>query len=212
MRESGTSDAPPHHHVGNPCEELVLLLRGLAAITLGVIAVAWHGITIGQLAMIFGAYAVFDGLVGLAGALRAAEAHQRWVTLLIEGLAGTAAGIAALGWAAITLLSLEYVIAAWALLTGLLEIASALRLRTYFPGEWLLALSGAASLILGVLMVALPLAGSLEVARWIGLYAFIFGALLIGLGLRLRACVASSEVQKPQTSRVNQWQRPDTLP
>ena len=189
-----------------------LLLRGLAAITLGLIAVAWHGITVGQLAMIFGAYAVFDGLVGLAGALRAAEAHQRWITLLIEGLAGTAAGIAVLGWAAITLLSLEYVIGAWALLTGVLEIASAVRLRTYFPGEWLLALSGAASLILGVLMVALPLAGSLEVARWVGLYAFIFGTLLIGLGLRLRACVPSSDVQESRIPRVNHWQRPNTHP
>ncbi len=189
-----------------------LLIRGLAAITLGVIAVAWHGITVGQLAMLFGAYAVFDGLVAFAGAVRAAEVHQRWLTLLIEGIAGIIAGIAALGWAAITLISLEEVIAGWALLTGVLEIAAAVRLRAYLPGEWLLALGGAASLILGVLTIALPLAGTLEISRWIGIYAFVFGALLIGLGLRLRACVIPSEEQESRSPDLTHWQRPEAHP
>src|SRR5207244_4300331 len=85
-----------------------------------------------------------------------------------------------------TALALVYVIAAWALATGVFEIAAALRLRRYIPHEWLLAVSGVASLILGILMIAIPLAGALAIALWVGAYAFVFGVLLVGLGFRLR--------------------------
>ena len=164
-----------------------LVLRGLAAIVLGLITIVWPGITLGALVLLFGAYALIDGLLSLAGAVRAAENHERWGALLFEGLAGIAAGIVTFAWPAITALTLVYVIAAWALITGVFEIAAAVRLRKVLPGEWLLALSGFASLILGILMIAVPLAGALAIAFWVGIYAFVFGALLIALGLRLRS-------------------------
>src|SRR2546427_87531 len=166
-----------------------LVIRGLAAIVLGVITFIWPGITLGALVLLFGFYALIDGLLSLAGAVRAAEGHERWGALLIEGLVGIAVAIITFAWPAITALSLVYIIAAWALLTGVFEIAAAVRLRKYFPGEWLLALSGIASLILGILMIAVPLAGALAIAFWVGAYAFVFGVLLIGLGFRLRAWV-----------------------
>jgi uncharacterized membrane protein HdeD (DUF308 family) len=164
-----------------------LVLRGLAAIVLGLITIVWPGITLGALVLLFGAYALIDGLLSLAGAVRAAENHERWGSLLFEGLAGIAAGIVTFAWPAITALTLVYVIAAWALITGVFEIAAAVRLRKVLPGEWLLALSGFASLILGILMIAVPLAGALAIALWVGIYALVFGALLIALGLRLRS-------------------------
>lgn len=164
-----------------------LVLRGLAAIMLGLITIVWPGITLGALVLLFGAYALIDGLLSLAGAVRAAENHERWGALLFEGLAGIAAGIVTFAWPAITALTLVYVIAAWALITGVFEIAAAVRLRKVLPGEWLLALSGFASLILGILMIAVPLAGALAIALWVGVYALVFGALLIALGLRLRS-------------------------
>lgn len=179
-----------------------LVIRGSIAVLLGILTFLLHDITLGRLALLFGGYAVIDGLVGFAGAVRAAEAHQSWAVLLIEGLAGIVAGSVALGWPGITLLSLEYVIAAWALITGTLEIAAAMRLRTYVPGEWLLGLSGAASLVLGILMIALPLAGTLNVRFWIGGYSLLFGALLLGLGSRLRNWVPAPAVLNDSQARL----------
>src|SRR5579872_2825589 len=135
-----------------------LVLRGLAAILLGFITVIWPGITLGALVLLFGAYALIDGVLSLVGAVRAAESHERWGVLLFEGLAGIVAGIVTFVWPAITALTLIYVIAAWALVTGVFEIVAAIRLRKYIPGEWMLGLSGLASLILGILMIAVPLA------------------------------------------------------
>jgi len=167
-----------------------LVIRGMAAIVLGLITAIRPGISLGALVLVFAVYAIIDGLVGIAGAGRAAEAHEHWGPLMIEGLAGVAAGVTAIAWPAITPLYLVYVIAAWALVTGVFEIIAALRLRKHIAGEWLLALSGLASLILGTLMLAIPLAEPLAIAFWVGAYAFVFGTLLIGLGIRLRRAVA----------------------
>ena len=166
-----------------------VVLRGLAAISLGVLTVAWHGLKDGELVLLFGGYAVLDGLVGLAGAIRAAQANEQWAVLVIEGLAGIGAGIFTFAWPAMTLFTLVYVIAGWALLTGLLEILAGLRLRSYISGEWFLIFSGIASLVLGILMVTLPLAGTLTIALGLGAYALVFGILLIRLGFQLRSWV-----------------------
>lgn len=163
-----------------------LVIRGAAAITLGLIALTAHEVTIRTLAIAFFGYAFIDGLVALAGAVRAAEVHQRWASLLVEALTGMAIALIAIAWPSITALELIRLIAIWALATGVLEIASAVRLRRTVRGEWLLVMSGVASMVLGVIMAALPLAGATAIATWMGTYAVVFGALLIGLGLRLR--------------------------
>jgi len=163
-----------------------LVIRGLAAILLGVITVFSPGITLGALVLVFGIYALIDGLVSIAGAVKAIQKHERWGILIFEGIAGIAVFIITIAWPAITALSLVYVIAAWALITGVFEIAAAIRLRKHIEHEWLLALTGVASLILGVLMIAVPLAGALAIALWVGAYAFVFGILLVVLGFRLR--------------------------
>jgi uncharacterized membrane protein HdeD (DUF308 family) len=180
-----------------------LVIRGLAAISLGLITLVWREITLHALALVFFGYAMIDGVVSVAGAVRAAEANQRWRMLLFEGLAGTATAIFAVAWPSMTDFSLVYWIAAWAFVTGIPEIVAAQRLRRHVAGEWLLALSGVASLMLGILMIALPLAGALAIARWIGAYAFIFGALLIGWGFRLRPLAkapAEAPAKVPGTS------------
>jgi uncharacterized membrane protein HdeD (DUF308 family) len=164
-----------------------LVVRGMAAIALGMIALIWHEMSLGVVGLLFGGYAMLDGLVGIAGAVRAAEMHQRWASLVIEGVAGVIAAIVTFAWPGMTILSLMYVIGAWALLTGVLEIAAARRLRKCASGEWLLVFSGIASLILGILMVSLPFAGLQTVVLWLGAYALLFGALLVGLGFRLRS-------------------------
>lgn len=163
-----------------------LVLRGALGVVLGFIAFAWPGITLRGLVILFGAYALIVGAVSLAGALHAAQAQERWISLVIEGLICIAAAVVAITWPTITIFSLVYLIGAWALISGLFEIAAAFRLRKHISGEWLLALSGIVSVIFGVLVMMMPIAGALVMAFWFGAYALIFGVILIALGFRLR--------------------------
>jgi uncharacterized membrane protein HdeD (DUF308 family) len=164
----------------------VVLLRGLAGIIFGLLTFFEPGISLAALVLLFGAYAFVDGVFSIVTAVRRRSA-DRWWLLLLEGIAGILAGIATLIWPAITAIVLLYLIAAWALVTGVLEIAAAIRLRKAITGEWLLALSGVASVILGVLLIIAPGPGALAVVIWIGAYAFVFGALLVALSFRLRS-------------------------
>src|SRR5579859_1242311 len=107
----------------------VLALRGVLAILFAVIAFCWPGITLVSLVWLWGAYAFVDGVFTLIASVRAAEHQQRWGMLLLEGISGIAVGIIAFAWPGITALVLVYLIAAWAIVTGLLEIAAAIRLR-----------------------------------------------------------------------------------
>jgi uncharacterized membrane protein HdeD (DUF308 family) len=164
-----------------------LVIRGLVAIVFGIVTFAWPGITVGALVLLFGVYALLDGVISIVGAWQAARAHERWGALILEGIIGiTAAAVTAI-FPGITALALVYLIATWALVTGALEIVAAMRLREYITHEWLLTLSGVASLLFGILAILLPLAGAVAIALGIGVYAFVFGVLLIGLGFRLRS-------------------------
>jgi uncharacterized membrane protein HdeD (DUF308 family) len=174
-----------------------LVLRGVVAVLLGVIAFAWPGITLTALVFLFAGYALVDGALSLAGAVRAVEARDRWGALLIEGLAGILAAVVTVIWPAITALALVYVIAAWAIITGVAEIVAAVRLRRYVRHEWLLGLAGLASVVFGVLMAAVPLAGALVIALWVGVYMLIFGGVMVALGFRLRSWTHGEHMGAP---------------
>jgi uncharacterized membrane protein HdeD (DUF308 family) len=163
----------------------VVMLRGFAAVLFGVVAFLAPGISLAALVLVFGAYAFADGILAIVTAVRRRGADRWWV-LLLEGLAGVAVGLLTIMWPGITALTLLYLIAAWALVTGVLEIAAAIRLRKVITGEWLLALTGVASVLFGLLLVVAPGAGALAVVLWIGAYALVFGCLLIALSFRLR--------------------------
>jgi uncharacterized membrane protein HdeD (DUF308 family) len=164
-----------------------LVIRGVVAIILGIVTFAWPGITLGALVLLFGAYALLDGIFSLIGAWRAVRSHERWGALVFEGVAGIVAAAVTVLWPAITALALVYIIAAWALVTGSLEITAAVRLREYISGEWLLVLGGIASILFGIVAILLPMIGALAIALVIGIYAFVFGVILIALGFRLRS-------------------------
>ena len=164
----------------------LFLLRGLAGIIFGIITFIAPGISLAALVLLFGAYALVDGVFALWSAIRR-RGQDRWWVLLLQGILGIAAGVLTLTLPAISALALLYVIAAWALVTGALEIAAAIRLRKVIAREWLLVLSGIASIVLGVLLALNPAAGALAVALWIGAYALVTGALLVGLSFRLRS-------------------------
>ena len=175
----------------------VVLLRGLAGIAFGVLTLVAPGISLAALVLLFGAYAFADGVLALVTAVRRHGTGSQWWMMLLEGIAGIAAGIVTLLWPGITALVLLYVIAAWAIVTGAFEITAAIRLRKAITGEWLLALAGIASVAFGVLMIIAPVAGALVVVLWIGAYALVFGAVMFALALRLRAWGASHGALHP---------------
>jgi len=164
-----------------------LALRGFLALLFGFLAFAWPGLTLAALVILFGAYVLVDGIFALVAAVRAAEAHERWWMFVLEGIAGVAAGLITFMWPGITGLVLLFLIAWWAIITGVFEIGAAIRLRREMAGEWALGLGGLASVIFGLLLLFRPGAGALAVIWLIGLYAVVFGVLLLMLAFRLRA-------------------------
>jgi uncharacterized membrane protein HdeD (DUF308 family) len=164
----------------------VFLLRGLAGILFGIITFVAPGISLAALVLVFGAYALADGVLAIVAAVRR-RGEGRWGMLLLEGLVGIAVAVVTLLWPGITAITLLYLIAAWATVTGVLELVAAVRLRKEIKGEWLLALGGVASIAFGVLVALFPGSGALALVLWIGAYALVFGVLLVVLSFRLRA-------------------------
>jgi uncharacterized membrane protein HdeD (DUF308 family) len=164
-----------------------VVLRGVAAVLFGVMALIWPGITLFVLVALFGAYALVDGVITLAtafGGNRERAGSRGW--LIAQGIAGIIIGILTFAWPGVTALALLWLIAAWAIVTGVLEIVSAVRLRRELRHEWLLALSGALSVLFGILLAVWPAAGALAVVTQIGIYAIVLGAALVALGVRMR--------------------------
>jgi uncharacterized membrane protein HdeD (DUF308 family) len=163
-----------------------LALRGLAAIVFGVLAFVWPGLTLWALVLLFGAYMLVDGIFAIVAVVRAAGREARWWLLLVEGVLGVLAGLVAFLWPGITALALLYLVAAWAIVTGILQIVGAVRLRREIEGEWALILGGVLSVIFGVVLVVLPGPGILALVWLIGAYAVVSGVLLIVLAFRVR--------------------------
>jgi uncharacterized membrane protein HdeD (DUF308 family) len=141
------------------------------------------GITLVTLVLLFGAYALVDGVFNVIAFFRVAS-HQ-WA-LLIEGVVGIVAGVITFAMPAITAIALLYLIAFWAILTGIFEIVAGIRLRKAIANEWLLLMMGVLSLLFGFLILFAPGAGALAIMLWIGAYALVFGVFLLALAFRLR--------------------------
>lgn len=165
----------------------MLTVRGVAAIVFGILTFIAPGASLFALVVLFGAYALVNGAFALAAAVSRGRAGERWGSLVVDGVVSLVFGVLTLAWPGISALALLYVIAAWAIVTGAAQVAAAIRLRKQIRGEWLLALGGVLSIAFGVLLIVAPVAGALAVVLWIGAYALVFGAVLVGLSLRLRA-------------------------
>jgi uncharacterized membrane protein HdeD (DUF308 family) len=178
----------------------VVGLRGLAALIFGILALVWPGVTLAVLILLFGAYAIVDGVLTLYSALRAGGKHV-WA-LLFEGVIGVLAGIIAFVWPGLTALALLFVIAAWAILTGILEMYTAVRMREVITNEWELILAGILSIIFGVLLAVQPGVGVLALVWLIGIYGIIFGIAMLGLAWRLHGTLARSHGATPGIPRT----------
>ena len=164
----------------------LMLLRGIASVVFGVLALAWPGKTLLILLVLFGAYAVVDGLLALGAAFgRGRSSGSSWWLAIVGGL-GVITGLATFLWPGVTAIILLFFIGAWTLMRGLLEIAGAIQMRRETEDAWLLALDGVVSVIFGVSVLVFPGAGALALIWIIAAYAIVTGAILILLSLRVR--------------------------
>lgn len=168
----------------------VVVLRGVLAVLFGVLAFLWPGITIAALVLLFGAYAVVDGLFSLIAAFRPAPGESRWLLALL-GVLSLVAGLFVLAQPAISSVVLLYVVAVWAVASGIVAIVAAIALRKMISGEWLLALSGVLSILLGLFLLSRPAAGMLGLVWAVALYAVAVGITLVVLGFKLRSWARS---------------------
>jgi uncharacterized membrane protein HdeD (DUF308 family) len=176
-----------------------LALRGLAAIIFGILAFIWPGITLAALVFLFGVYALVDGAFAIVAGIRATKENNRWWLLLIEGILSVFAGVLAFVVPGITGFFLIVLIASWAIVTGVFEIAAAIQMRKQITGEWMLALSGVASIFFGLALLIRPSVGALAVVWIIGSFAIVFGVLMVALGFKLRGLERSLHQMTPRT-------------
>jgi uncharacterized membrane protein HdeD (DUF308 family) len=166
----------------------LIALRGALAIAFGVLAILWPAITLVVLAALFAGFALLAGALWTFGALRHRHADPRWWALLLAGLFSIAAGMVAALYPALTTVVLILLMGANALVSGVIDLAAALRMRKVMEGELLLMLTGAASVVFGLVVLLFPLgAGAFALAWMIGLYAILSGALLVALAFQVRA-------------------------
>jgi uncharacterized membrane protein HdeD (DUF308 family) len=164
----------------------LIALRGVLGILFGIVAFVATGPTILSLVLLFAAYMLVDGVFAIAAAVRAAQAHERWGWLMLEGLANIACSIIAFLLPGLTVLVFVLLIAVWALISGGFMLAAAFRLHIDH-GRWWLALGGLISIIYGVLLALAPMIGAVVLTWWLGAYAFVFGIALLVLAFKLRS-------------------------
>lgn len=163
----------------------LLLLRGIIAVAFGVATFAWPQISLVSLVLVYGVYAVADGILALIAAIRGGGIAPRW-WLALGGIASLVAGALAFVWPGLTALVLVYLIGFWSIARGVLEIVGAIRLRNEIPNEWSLGLAGALSVIFGLILVVAPGAGALGLLWLIAAWAVLFGLLLIWVAFKVR--------------------------
>jgi uncharacterized membrane protein HdeD (DUF308 family) len=164
-----------------------IALRGLVAVLFGIAAFMWPGITLSVLAPLFGAYAMINGVFAVIEAFRRDVSRERWRPLLFEGVVSIVVGAMILIWPGLTAMGLLLLIAFWAIMTGVFEIITAVRLRHEIRGEWLLALIAILSMAFGLLLLAFPVTGAFSVILMIRAFVFAIGALMIALAFKLRS-------------------------
>jgi uncharacterized membrane protein HdeD (DUF308 family) len=165
----------------------MLAIRGAAALLFGILAIAWPGITLIVLVAFFAAYAFITAAAYIGAGLKARGAEKSWWLLVLLGLVAVAAGGIAIFYPLVTALVLVLLMGANALVTGILDIVIAIRLRKEISNEWLLILSGVISIVFGILVFLFPGAGALALVWLVSFYAVLTGVLLLALAFRMRA-------------------------
>ncbi len=168
----------------------MFLFRGIAVVLFGIIALVWPNKTASALVLVFGVFAVISGITAVAAALRSTEV-QGWGLLLFEGILSILVGVIALVWPGITAVAFIYLLAAWAIITGILEFIAPLSFPMSTGRAVLMVLAGLVSVVFGILIAAQPAAGIQTVIWLIGVYAILFGIMYIVVYFESRSLAAS---------------------
>ena len=163
----------------------VFLIGGLASLLFGVVAFAKPGIALLVLSMFFAAAILVDGAFSIVGSIQNREKDGWWVMLLI-GILGVGVGGYALMNPPISMLAFVYLVALQAILLGVFLVMLGYRVRLATSREWLLYVTGALSVLFGILVVAQPGAGSLTIVYMIAAWAIVIGALKLAFAFRIR--------------------------
>jgi uncharacterized membrane protein HdeD (DUF308 family) len=169
----------------------IMAVRGLFAVIFGLIALLAPRIALLAFIYVFAAYALVDGGVAVITAIQERELLYRWGWILFEGILSILVGIIAFANPSLTALALLYIIAAWAIVTGIMEIAGAFAIREFVSREWLLALAGVVSVALGIILFLYPSSGILAILWLVGIYGIVFGLLFIVRAFQLRSWASS---------------------
>jgi uncharacterized membrane protein HdeD (DUF308 family) len=172
----------------------MLALRGVLAIIFGLVALFFPGIALLAFIYVFAAYAIIDGIVAIIVSIGERGSLRRWGWVLVEGILSVIAGIVAAVYPGLTAMVLLYIVAAWAIVTGITEIVAAFRIREHASREWLLGLAGLLSIVFGIILFIRPGAGLLALLWLVGIYAIIFGVLFIVRAFQLRSWASSVAV------------------
>ena len=162
------------------------IIRGIAGIAFGVLAFVSPVWSLAVLVALFGVWALVDGVTGVVTGLRSRGRDRSWWLSILEGIVGIIAGVFALVFPIPAAGALVFIIAAWAIISGIFQIVAAIRLREQIQGEFWLGLAGVGSILFGVVLYLFPTAGALSLVWLIGGFAIVLGAFLLVLGWRLR--------------------------
>lgn len=163
----------------------LIVLRGVVSIAFAVVAFTNPKLAFQALVLVLGVFLLADGITSAYLGARMRGHDDDWWAILLEGLLGIGLGLVALINPELTAEGLILVLAVWFLVTGVFEITTAIKLRKELEHEWLLGLAGVVSIGLGALMMINPNAGAISIMWWLGIYAAVFGLLLLGLGIRM---------------------------
>ena len=181
----------------------LLLLRGIASIIFGVLAFIWPGLTLVTLVLLYGAFALVDGVLSLIAAFTGSAKPVPTWWLVVVGMLGIAAGIVTFLWPGITAILLILFIGAWALVHGIFEIIGAIQLRKEIDNEWMLILGGVLSVLFGAIVLIAPGAGALGLIWAIAAYSIVFGITV------RRAGAAAAQAQPSRPDRLRTRERPE---
>jgi uncharacterized membrane protein HdeD (DUF308 family) len=152
----------------------VYALAGVVSILFGIVAVLWPGVTLAVLVILFGVFAIVDGIVSLVNMFVCIGEHRTWWPSLVFGIIGLAAGAFVLAYPGISTVTFAFVVAFWALATGLMLIVGSL-----FAARFLGVLTGVLSIVFGLLVLNNPVAGILTLVLVIGIFAVVRGVMLL---------------------------------
>src|SRR2546421_11832037 len=165
----------------------LVLLQGALSVVLGVLALARPGVTLGVLILLWGLFALLNGVGAVFSAIGGAASHRSWGWQLAGGLVGIFAGLAILRWPGLSALFVLYLVAIWAIMMGIVRLVGAIADHEALPHAWLVALAGVVSVLFGIAMFAWPGVGLLTLVYLVGIYALMYGVIPCLLAFRLHS-------------------------